>query len=250
MQTPLKTILREVRNPANLDLVLPACIGMVFGILGVVGAVGFETLSAAILVVLAALSGSLLVNRFHARKLEELSDVLAPAVRLDREYPRAALPDLFERSTRISLLGITVASLDEHRASLEAALSRGTRVDVLLVQPTDAIAVWAAFRSHGNPDEAPASVMQDLNRRLERFALMRDRHQPHLTIKTIDQVPPYGMIITAHGSTPLAVHVKLLDFRVPNGRFPVIHIDSSKDVKWTHHFRGQFNSLWKAATDF
>lgn len=62
-------ILSDLRSGSNLDLSIPAAIGLVSALLGLIGAIGFEVLAAAILLVLSALAGSLMANRHQAGRV-------------------------------------------------------------------------------------------------------------------------------------------------------------------------------------
>lgn len=257
--TAVRTFLAEARRPTNLDLIVPMALGVVCGVLGLVGAIGPERIGAAVLLVLSTYSASHVVQRAHDRRTEQAAQRLddrvrellsseGPAVALRSEYPDD-MKRLFANATRISLMGITVASLDRHRALIESALDRDVRIDLLACSVADPVVAWARFRSYINPEEPLPEVAAALRRRLRGFELLAAQRTT-FTTKTVDHPPPYGLIIASRDREVLAVYVKLLEFRTAGGDFPVIRVDPVRDDEgWSEHFCAQFNRLWAVADD-
>ncbi|WP_432945274.1 hypothetical protein ACQPXM_05115 [Kribbella sp. CA-253562] len=118
----------------NFDLWLLTAAAGVFTVLGIVDVASMSVLSSAILALLAALA----VAQIRSRRLvAEIADRTEPADVLLRDFPE----DLVRRRAEaddVLLIGIAMArTVQGARDDFHRALTRGARIRVLVVDPTD-----------------------------------------------------------------------------------------------------------------
>lgn len=80
---------------------------------------------------------------------------------------------------------------------------------------------------------------------LDRYKRMSDKFD-RFTLRTIPHTPPYGLVVISRQAGMTAVFVRILEYRVANGDYPVISFDCVRERRWSSHFRSQFNRLWES----
>lgn len=272
MSKPLKALVDDLRTGSNLEIYIASLIGAVVAGLGLFGVIEPEVLSATVLLVLSVVSWSLLTTRRHmdmvassadeiAHQLAAINPRLAPEISLRLEYPD--FTPLLAKSSSIAILGSSLSSITHYWTAFEEALSRGATLRLLVNEPTHENAQVLVYRSytthegqiHSQADldqltsAEVATTLDTLARRLNRLQLLGRGEDEHtnLTIGTIAGPAPFGVALFGIPGEPSEVFVKLLPFRVPTGRYPVIALRSDRSPKWVDYFQQQFDALWSSS---
>lgn len=259
MRERVSRLVDDLRNHRNLDVIGSAAVGSAIALYSIFGGGDSRLLFSAILLLLSAQSFSLLMHRHEVIdrqsslndelvRLSALRDVLDPPTKLRFEYP-SDLSAYVSNSRSISLLGISLASMDPHHADLEEFVNGGGHLRVLVCEPTEAVAEFNAYRSADAPDD-PTEMLLTLRRRARRLSTLGGNDRAGDTeVKFLSFPPPFGLAIfrEREQETP-SVFVKLLSFRVQGGRNPVIQATRMPD--WSYYFLERFEDLWEVASKY
>ncbi|TDU83920.1 hypothetical protein EV138_6384 [Kribbella voronezhensis] len=225
----------------NFDLWLLTGAAGVFTVLGIVNVASMSVLSSAILALLAALS----ISQIRSRRLvAQIADRAGPADVLLHNFPE----DLIRRradADDLLLIGIAMArTIQGARDDLHRALTRGARIRVLIVDPTDQKLVEQAALLR--PTGRAALLSQRIRTTLDELVELKASTQGNLAIRVAQFIPPIGVsLINARGSATVTIqHPELRPAAEPG---PILHF-AEADGAWFTFYARQAERLWEAGT--
>ena len=200
----------DIRSNRNVDLWLLVLAAFVFTVLGATGIASTEVLSSVVL----AFLGLLAVSQLRARQdLEATLDVLR-ATRLDlllTTFPDEYYDHRVGLSSDYVFIGNTMTrTLSTGRPALEALLSRGGRVRIVLPDPDDARLVQMVARGHRHRD-TPESIEAAIRSTIETLEGAARQTSGNLEIRVTSVLPRIG--------------INGLDLQLPTGALMVQHYE-------------------------
>lgn len=259
----IKIIIKELQNGENLDLYITIAISIVVAVLGVIGIVTFEILSAAILATLGLLANSLLASR------RTISDVKSAASELDSEIKtlkqnflnsdspslflfRRDFPDFskeFQSAARISILGASLHSTTmRYYSDYERALKSGASLRILVCEASPTLLKMQVFRTYTIRDaKLLGRTVQDHLSLIQK--LKSSIPNCKCESRTIPLIISYGLVIIENPDGTAKAHVKLMPFRTPGPEYPAFEVQSRRNQEWFNFFNKQFEMLWSASNE-
>ena len=263
MTEGLKLIAKEIRRRENIDLYVTILLAIVVGILGVVGNVRFEIISAAILATLGLLANSLLASRRSTDKLAErltalesirsdIASIGKGQLALEKFFlTREQLPSFEEQLTdaqSIDICGMSLLAVaTRHRGILLDKVRRGCKIRLLLLNPRNEslMQMIAPFIS---------SLTVPAHTDAIRTSLTCLRSDPAFFNSDLVQIRVYDY--------PLAHAMLVINRDMPDGRLrvemymhssmpanaPGFYILKKDEPRWFDVFVAEFEEHWASAT--
>lgn len=244
---PVRALLRAVHSALtddNVDLWLLTTTAAVFTVLGIVDVADMNVLSAAILALLAALAFAQIKSRKLVAQLA-IDRASAPEVLL-RDFP----DDLDRRRAEaddILLIGIAMArTIQGSRDNLYRALTRGARVRVMVMDPTDEDLVrqGALVRPPGRA----ALLSQRINATLDELTELRDSTGGDIEIRVAQFVPPLGVNLLRDPKSA-GITIQHAEHHPEGEPGPILHFEESAGG-WFRFYEQQAERLWSAGTSW
>jgi hypothetical protein len=238
-----KRALARIVTDESLDLYILAATAFIFTILGATGVSSLTDLASMILALLAILALSQIRSRHHVSAIAaaQRSD---PFSVLTTDFP----PDLIARrgaASDLLLIGTTMSRTVQGSSGedMRRMLTRGGRIRVLLLDPTDDVSIRAAGTRNSvrlTPDRLKARI----NATLDELVSLRDRTGGQLEIRV--------------GAFPAAMGMNVIDPYAPNGILviqhkeykplgesaPIMHFKRG-DGFWYSHFLDEAERIWE-----
>ncbi|MFC5267901.1 hypothetical protein ACFPJ1_37795 [Kribbella qitaiheensis] len=226
----------------NVDLWLLTLTAAVFTVLGIVDVASMNVLSAAILALLAALAFA----QIKSRKLvaEIATDHTGSREVLLREFPEDLIRQRAEAND-ILLIGIALArTIQGGRDDFYRALTRGARLRVLLLDPTDEELVrqGALVRPPGRT----ALLSQRIKTTLDELDELRTSTGGDLEIRVAQFVPPLGVNLL-RSVRSASITIQHAEHHPAGEPGPIMHFDESAGG-WFSFYERQAERLWNAGT--
>ncbi|WP_204076610.1 hypothetical protein [Planotetraspora phitsanulokensis] len=240
----MKSFAKALRDE-NLDLYILVFTALVFTVLGAVNISSTATLSSVTLGALAFLALSQIRSRRHVAEIAKSREV-DPLAILRSEFPA----DLVQRrasATQYLFIGVSMArTVQTMRNDLRRLLLTGTKVRVLLLDPTDETLLRHAAAQAGR-DTDPKRLAARISGSIEEIAFLRDethgdveirvlRHVPTMSVNAIDTQSPSGTICVQH-----------YEYRAPAEALPMVQLES-KDGFWYQHFVLEAERMWEGGS--
>jgi hypothetical protein len=258
----LRLVIEDIRNGENIDLYVIIVVGAVVAVLGILKAIDFEIVGAAILGTLSLLAGSLLTSRRSIEELGDAADLVGQEVQaLHKELEsRASVSDLFSpegypnlsaefrAAKSISILGQNLTStVSRYHPDFRYILSRGRSLRYLMTETTPEAVAMMAFRSNSMP--TPADIKTAVARSVTLIKRLFDYCSDPgcLQLRTMPYIAPYSMVIIERDSEDFDIYVRTLPYK--DSRYPTFSLSSETDRYWAEFFTEQFESMWQVATD-
>ncbi|MEV0585197.1 hypothetical protein [Nonomuraea sp. NPDC050310] len=253
---PFARLRADLAAGRNLEIYLTALIALGVGVLGVVGTVDAEVISAAILATLALLAVNALGPRQQADELKEqvgrlnrlVEERIAGSVSAEAflTTTRAGLEEQIARAHDIRLCGVTLSRTVRNLVGeLEDRLRRGASVKILLIDAEPGVLDQAAKRStipdHPEVFGHRVRATTDLLRHLAALPDATGR----LEVRLLPFVPAFGVVLIDPDSTGGVLHVELGTHSSARPD-PVFTLTAQRDPRWFRHFHGEFDRMWEA----
>ena len=257
-------VIKDIRTGKNLDIYITILIAITISILGVIKAVGFETIGAATLITLGALSYSLLESRRSKKELRKTSNQLVMELKflqsiiqkekcLSADFLSFEYPDLsnsLQQAKKVSILGYSlVTTVTRYYPEFEYLLKQGGSLRFLLPTPDEKIASIMAFRSSSMTNNVDL-VLRTVQNSVARIkALIKfSTNSQQIQVREISYLPPFGLVIIEDFNGNAKVYVKIMAFRTP-GQLPCFEVNRHTDNIWFSYFTNQFEKLWKISIE-
>jgi hypothetical protein len=252
--TSLKAvILRDLRSRENLDAYVAIVLGVVLATLGILGKARFELLASGILLTISFSVWAALANRHAIGELKLYIQQLRrpnPILRF-AEFPDGSIKNELRAAKEISLCGLSMYRFfPMYFVDIEEALSKGATLRVLLLDPDSDAVEMASFRS-----DTHLSVELERQRIIGTINFLRHRisELPNVKIEVrmYRYLAPYSIItvLPSDSQSKGYCHARILPFRTPALRAPLIIPDPDADAAWFKFFSDQFESLWNASSE-
>jgi hypothetical protein len=260
MKKTIEDIKNDIKNGENIDIYLSILLAVVVAVLGIIGVASFSILSAAILMLLSLLAGSILMIRKSANdargaslematKLNDLQSALSSLRHTSvSDIFRRGYPNLqkdFDNTSSISVLGTNlVSTINSYYGIFEKAIDGGCKLRIIISSTESGVLGMLKFCNYKADDiDALRSMIQYHTKRI--LALGTSGHGG-AEVRALSYVPPYGIIVAKKKDGGGKIYVKLMSFRTLPGQYPTMEI-GQEDVEWFHFFDEQFEKFWEAA---
>lgn len=222
------------RNP-DLDLILLIFAALVFTVVGVLSTENVTLVLAAVLLLLAGLAVSQIRSRHQVSQLAA-SRASEPFSRLLREFP-ADLEARRSSASDVLLIGASLSrTTQSYRRTLPAALDRGARVRVLLLDPMtstpERLESRARLRARIQSSLAELEAISERHSGLQIRLLERD---PSAGFNVLDPNEPTGLVVVQHH-----------EFEPRSEGAPILALTPA-DGSWFTHFVAEAERMWSAA---
>lgn len=256
MKRILNSIITDIKNGQNIEFYVSIPVAIVVAVLGILGVVSYNVLSATILLLLSILSGAILLLRKSAVDIRSAYDELTIKIAsleaspysisdiFRRGYPR--FDDALHNATEICVLGTSlVSTINNYFSHFEQALNRGAKLRFILSSTEDNVLDMLLFCNYKMIDKSAIKSIIDYH--ANRLYSMDDTGTGKIEVRKLSYIPPYGLVITKNENGHVLIFVKLFSFRTRPGQYPVFEIND-KDIEWSSFFHEQFEIFWEAAT--
>jgi hypothetical protein len=236
--------LKRAITSRELDLYVLAAAAFVFTLLGTIGLANAAALSSAILALLAFLAVAQIKSRRQVEQITAAQKASAADI-LRNDFPEVLIERRAGAQT-LMLIGISLGrTIETAEIGLRKALSSGTTIRALLVDPSDDAAVRSAASRIGELDSVEhlrASILHSLTR-LERWR--RDNGGtveirvtgvvPHIGVNAIDVDRRDGLLV-----------VQMYEYLPAREASPIFSLEP-KDGLWFDHFAQEAARMWDDA---
>jgi hypothetical protein len=250
----VRAIHRRLARP-ELEAALTIGVALVVGLLGLLGVVDLEVVSAATLSILALICFDMMGSRRHYRGTESAVHALASTVgALQRHLPAdavtvvaaGAVPGL-AHARDIRLVGVTLnRTIRNQLATLESCLTTGGTVRIVLIDPASSAAREAARRNGLSeyPDVFEHRIRPTIDL-LHYLAALPNRNGD-LHVRFTTYVPSFGLTMVDPDTAYGRLTVDIYSHR-PGEREPVLSLAAADNLPWYRHFRSEFDYIWESA---
>ncbi|GAA2852577.1 hypothetical protein Acy02nite_51700 [Actinoplanes cyaneus] len=225
----------------NIDLYVMAVAALVFTILGATGLTSTTTLISMTLAVLTGLAVSQIKTRRYVAQVAA-SPRANPSALLRTDFP----DDLTRRREAASdLLYVGIAMGRTTQTSAEAfhhILTRGGRIRVLLIDPTDDAVVAEAFRRRRRPAD-PERLRSTVLASLTSLAELDVGAAGSIEVRVSRYVPAVGISATDTGAKDGLVVAQLYEYRAQGEPAPIFQL-AATDGYWYRHFLDEAERMW------
>jgi hypothetical protein len=242
-----RAVTRIVTNEA-LDLYVLAVTAFIFTILGVTGVSSLTDLASIILALLAVLALSQIRSRHHITAMASAQRV-DPFSLLATSFPS----DLVERratSSDLMLIGTTMSRTVQgsSREDMRRMLTRGGRIRILLLDPSNEELVRAASMRHPaglTPDRLKARILGTL----DELVSLRDSTRGQIEIRVASFAPTMTMSVMDADSRDGILVAQHTEYKPPGEAAPIICL-KGKDGYWFSHFLSEARRIWEDGTSW
>jgi hypothetical protein len=249
---PFTVFTRDLRSRENLDAYIAVVLGVVLAVLGVLGVVRFELLASGILLTMSFVVWAALANRHAMTNLKASVERLQSPNQILRfaEYPDPSIRSQIRAAKEISLSGLSMFRFfPVFFADIEEALRTGATLRVLLTDPHSAAVEMASFRSEMNltPEIERQRILGTMTFLAHQISQLPNTK---IEVRLCPYLPPYSITIInpADSNAKAYCHARLLPFRSPSLKAPLIIPDPNHDSLWFQFFESQFQKLWDASS--
>lgn len=242
---PVRVVLRSAHRALtdeNVDLWLLTAAAAVFTVLGIIDIAKMNVLSSAILALLAALAFAQIKSRKLVAQLAKSSSASGEV--LLRDFP-ADLARQRAEADEILLIGIAMArTIQGSRDDLYRALTRGAKLRVLLLDPSDMDLVrqGALVRPPGRA----ALLAQRIRSTLDELVELKTGTGGDLEIRVAQFVPPLGVNLL-RGAKSASITIQHTEHHPVGEPGPIMHFEESASG-WFSFYERQADRLWAAGT--
>ena len=259
---------RKLRSQVteNIDLLTGITLSVVIAILGIIGTISSQWLSAAVLAVLALqlgvvakLRGQLYINanlsRDQAPVLRQLHEWLTGRGSVASVY-RHDYPDVsseIEDATAIDILaGLSLkTTIAVFSAAIETALRGGAKIRVVCPNPDnaplmEAATLASAHRKTGSEAADDVRVYLRLAKNLKDLSVNTNGD---LQIRLVDTLPGVG-ILRIQGSTGTHIYVKMMLIGAAWGQYPVFCLSENIDEGLCEDLKRTFDATWSRSLPY
>lgn len=250
-RTVIDRVVHDLKRREHLDAYVAIILGLTIGVLGILGQLSFQILAACILLTLSFSVFGSLANRWALGNLEDRLQSMQPHRQLIR------MPSLQDRSIGndilgakdIALSGISLFRLlNLYTTEIRETLEQGAKIRIILLDPDGAAVKMASLRSSaGTPNEVAIQRIRDTVGLLER--LKESVPEAAIEIRILDFLAAYSLMILKprDSSKNVYCHARILPFRTPSLRAPIINPDPNDDQLWAQFIFDQFEKMWEVS---
>jgi hypothetical protein len=213
-----------------------------------------EQLVQSILLVLALLATTQLIDRFRLlrtidQKIDSLLENSSSNAGIDQLF-HDRKPSLIERLQQAKTIdhnGITLVGTSNNLiAVFTACLAKSGRVRLLMIDPNDKALEVAAHRFLKHQD--PVMFRREAEHALDNFSgiYKEPKAKNNFKLGFVHNVPPYSIWVIDANTPQAEIWVSLYSFR--DDPEPSFHILPYKDAKYFRFFQQQFELMWQAST--
>lgn len=250
---------------SNTDTLIAILVSIMATIVGVFGGNQFLLLSG-IAATLAILSIGLIRDRINR---EALADKISELKRCLPDHPSALSffrkpPDLapfIQQATQIDLCGVTLTStINGQSAMLRKHLENGGSLRVLLIDPTSQAIEMSAQRSVSIKDtdyysRRLESTLYDIAYLIRYTNTAKPSRAQNaksgcISVKLMSYAPSFGMNIFDAKKKSGIIFVEIYPHKYGFRLSPIFQLTPGNDEDWYRYFVGQFEEMWKAASDW
>jgi hypothetical protein len=247
MASRLRRLATELIHSDNLDLYLLVSAAAVFTVLGATGVTGLGVLSSMTMGALAALAYSQVRTRRHLAELTAWRRTKS-AVVLGDKFPE----DLIARraaAREFLFVGVSMyRTLPGLRDELPRMLREGSRVRVLLVDPTDdALMRDAATRLAWLRDSE--HLAGRIRSSLSELESLQTEVGSGLEVRVSSVVPAVGINLIDADSPGGVIVVQHYEYRAAGEPSPIMRL-TIDDGYWYQHFAREAERMWTHGTDW
>ena len=238
----LQQIWEDVRQGENIDLYLTVVVALVLAAANILGWAPSTWLAPITLAVLALLAVSNLKNRHMLESI--LQEKSAESLFL-MEYPPILLDDI-RAAKELYIMGVNLTrTVTNLYPDLEAKLTKGDKVKILLVNPGGVANKLLASRLYYPTDEQGQS--KRILATLSSLAYLVRIKPKQLEVRTLDYPIAFGVFATNLNSSDGAIYMEQYGFKAKRDDIPKLVL-RPKDGRWFEQYREQVLALWENAT--
>lgn len=244
----LRRLRTDLSAGQNLEIYTTALLSLVLAVLGALGTVGSEVLSAAVLATLALLAGGMLVSR---RQVAELTAEVRARGRGEvsaADFLGTDKPGLVEQvrtAEDIRIVGVTLSRTMRNLVDeLQRRAVAGAVVKVALLDPAGSAPEEAARRS-----TIPDRAEMYRNRLRSSVDLLRELAETpgvegRVEVRFLGFVPAFGLLLLDPQQPGGRIHVDIYSHSSASGDAVFTVLPHREDL-WFRHFRTEFDSVWE-----
>jgi len=237
-------------------IILTVLAATTVSVLATSSSITIEQLVQSVLLVLALLATTQLIDRFRLlRNLDQKVDTI-----LENSASKAGIDQLFldrkpslverlQQAKTIDHNGITLVGTSNNMiAVFTDCVTKGGRIRLLMVDPSDKALEVAAQRFLKHQDSA--MFRREAEHALDNFSSIykEPKSKNNFKIGFVHIVPPYSIWVIDANTSRAEVWVSLYSFR--DDPEPTLHILPYKDEKYFRFFQRQFELMWQASTSW
>lgn len=236
-----KRIWGEARRGENIDLYATIVIAIVFVALDLLGIAPESWLNPLTLAVLAMVSLTILLSRYHVE--DAVQRLRMPAISLFQDK----FPDEFEldlmQSESVYIIGASLSrTVKTYYEVLQSKLRRGHHVRIMLLDPDGPAIELTEMRAHNNHKD-PDRLRLHLRSTLADLADLEQSSSGRLEVRTINFPLNFGAFGVDLDGPDGILFIEHYPFRTPGGSVPKFVL-YARDGRWYEHFRQELLALW------
>lgn len=242
----------DLKSRQNLDAYAAIVVGFILGVLGLLGRVRFELLASGVLLLISSAVWTTLANRWALAELTSCLERTQWPSQILRfaEFPNNEIRARLRVAKEISLSGMSFYRFFPlFFDDIKHALLHGAVLRVILGDPDSAVVEMASFRSdtHCMPETERQRILDTMQ-----FLQNQKSQLPDVKIelRKCPYLAPYAIaiVVPADARAQTYCHARILPFRSPSLKAPVVMPDPDIDKVWFEFFSSQFESLWGASS--
>jgi hypothetical protein len=248
----LKRIGHDIRTGQNIDVYIAIVISVIVALLSILGIVSQTIIFSTLLLIMALVPYSMLVNRRQNEETMAMLSNLKSTRSLAssffyKEDDIAEIVQAIRSSQKVVIWGYTMSThIPYLKEEIEKGLDRGLQMTVLLIKPSGIALEMAAIRSESRT--AKKRINKDLEDNLDRLEeIKKGRPNAHFEYKIIDYFAPYTMYIYDPHLSNGKIVVKLSAFETSSAERPTYSLTKKDDEFWFLVHLNQFDIAWKKA---
>lgn len=183
-----------------------------------------------------------------------------PSARDFFEHP-PRLETYLQTASSIDFCGVTLTSaINKQLSHLRDQLKSGAKIRILIVNPNSLALQMSAARSEDKSDidyyeKRIAATFNDLEylyRSWEDYQRqpLQGLEQGSLAIRLLDYAPSFGLFGFNGDRANAVLFAEMYPHHSGFGAPPVFHLTPTLDGEWYTYFADQFESMWKAGTEW
>ncbi|MEV4470635.1 hypothetical protein [Nonomuraea sp. NPDC049504] len=248
MTTPgrVKRAMAKLIVDDNLDLYILAATALIFTVMGSLNVIDdTKTLASVILALLAFLALSQIRSRRHIAEVAlsqrmDLTDFFMTAFPAELHQSRAAVDTWL-------FIGNTMSrTLPTMRVPLHRSLTRGARVQILLLDPTDAALMQVASQDGSIPEDAD-HLAETVERSLDELLSLGGGTQGLLEVRVASFLPKIGVNAIDAGTANAVLYVQHYEHRPPGEAAPIFKLTPQNGF-WYAHYAAEARRMWEEGT--
>jgi len=249
MKKLFQAISNDIKRGENIDAYLMFTLAILFGVLGVVGEIESDILSASILATLGVLAINTLTTRHTIGELSATLKTMRQSTGacLQDRNTFGPFKDLITHKQTIWMFGPSLIGVFPPNSDfLQDKIKNGSEIRLLLFNPESVYTPNLAACLGVRPQRLVADISSTLEiaREMTHFGL----GQGKLDVRFTEIMPGYSMVIL----NPHEEHGELIvEFNGHNTHMrdlPHVTLDATENRRWYSMYLGQYQALWDAAT--